>query len=110
MCRPVVRVDDARPPRASGDHPCEGCGICCLALSLPPFDVNELLRAPDELLEEVDAYARSPRFRDSNPCLWLDLATGECRHHRVRPVLCRWFEPGCSACNDLRVRAGLPAI
>ena len=58
----------------------------------------------------MDAYARSPRFRDSHPCLWLDLATGECKHHRVRPVLCRWFEPGCSACNDLRAQAGLPAL
>jgi hypothetical protein len=27
----------------------------------------------------------------------------------VRPVLCRWFEPGGTACNELRAKAGLPA-
>ncbi len=91
-------------------NPCENCGICCLTFPLPPFDANELVRAPDELMEQIDAYAKSARFRDVNPCLWLDLDCGKCRHHRVRPVLCRWFEPGCRACNELRVKAGLPPL
>ena len=91
-------------------NPCENCGICCLAYSLPPFDANERAKAPDALLREVEAYARSPRHRESNPCLWLDLDSGKCRHHDVRPVLCRWFEPGGKACNELRVKSGLPAL
>jgi hypothetical protein len=28
----------------------------------------------------------------------------------VRPVLCRWFEPGCEACNKLRIKTGLPGL
>jgi Fe-S-cluster containining protein len=77
-------------------------------MSLPPFDANELVKATDELLRELDAYARSPRYRDSHPCPWLDLASGKCRHYEVRPVVCRWFEPGGSACNEARRKAGLP--
>ncbi|MFC1679744.1 YkgJ family cysteine cluster protein [Elusimicrobiota bacterium] len=92
------------------DNPCDNCGICCLAFSLPPFDANESAKAPDELLREVDAYAGSARYRKSNPCLWLDLGSRKCKHHEVRPVLCRWFEPGCPACNKLRVKAGLPIL
>ncbi len=92
------------------DNPCDNCGICCQAFSLPPFDDNELVKASDELLGEVDAYASSARYRKSNPCLWLDLASGKCKHHEVRPVLCRWFEPGSLACNRLRLKAGLPEL
>ena len=92
------------------NDPCKNCGICCFAFSLPPFDANELTRASPELMAEVDEYARSPRHRESNPCLWLDLPTGKCRHHEVRPVLCRWFEPGGKACNELRAKASLPVI
>jgi len=91
-------------------NPCENCGICCLAFALPPFDANELVKAPDELLQEVDAYAHSARYQRSNPCLWLDLDSGKCKHHKVRPVLCRWFEPGWTACNELRIKAGLPVL
>lgn len=90
---------------------CDDCGVCCLDLPLPPFDANEeVVRASDELLRELDAYARSARFRASAPCFWLDLGTGKCRHHQARPAACRWFVPGCSACNELRHQAGLPIV
>ena len=92
------------------NNPCDNCGICCLAFSLPPFDANELVKASDELLQQVDAYAHSARYRDSNPCLWLNLDSGKCKHHEVRPVLCRWFEPGSLAYNKLRIKAGLPRL
>ena len=91
-------------------NPCDNCGICCLAFSLPPFDATELVKASDAHLEQVDAYAGSARYRKSNPCLWLDLDTGKCKHYEVRPVLCRWFEPGGVACNELRTEAGLPSL
>ena len=70
----------------------------------------EVVRAPDELLRELDAYTRSARYRASSPCFWLELGSGKCRHHELRPVACRWFVPGCSACNDLRRVAGLPSV
>ena len=94
----------------SSHYKCDNCGICCLAFSLPPFDANELVKPSDELMQQIDDYARSPRYRDSNPCLWLDLDSAKCKHHEVRPVLCRWFEPGSLACNKLRIKFGLSAL
>jgi Fe-S-cluster containining protein len=99
-----VSIDESRAPT---DDPCRDCGVCCLEFSLPPFDANELVRAPDDLVREIEAYVSSARYRKENPCLWLDLASGRCKHHDVRPVLCRWFEPGGKACSELRDRAGL---
>jgi len=92
------------------NNPCVNCGVCCLAFPLPPFDANELVKASEELLRQIDDYASGPRYRDSNPCLWLDLDSGKCKHHEVRSVLCRWFEPGCDPCNELRIKAGLPVL
>jgi len=92
------------------DDPCQECGICCRAFALPPFDANEHIRAPDALLEEIEAYARSDRYSESSPCLWLDPSSGRCRHHDVRPCLCRWFPAGGQACNDLRAEAGLSPV
>jgi len=90
---------------------CTDCGVCCLELSLPPFDANEeLVRAPEELLDALDAYAKGPRYSGSLPCCWLDLVSGRCRHHELRPAACRWFEPGSAACNELREQAGLPRL
>ena len=96
--------------KTPSDNPCANCGICCLAFSIPPFDANELVRASGELMRQIDDYASSARSRESNPCLWLDLASAECKHHEVRPVLCRWFEPAGPACNKLRIAAGLPGL
>ena len=59
------------------NNPCHNCGVCCLAFALPPFDANELVKASDALLQQVDAYAHSARYQKSNPCLWLDLDSGE---------------------------------
>ncbi|MHC5039951.1 MAG: YkgJ family cysteine cluster protein [Planctomycetota bacterium] len=95
---------------APSDNSCEDCGICCFAFSLPPFDANELVRAPEALLQQVDEYARSKGYRETDPCLWLDLDSRKCRHHDMRPVLCRWFEPGGLACNELRAEAGLAKL
>jgi Fe-S-cluster containining protein len=89
---------------------CEGCGVCCRAFSLPPFDANDPSDVPEELHVEIDAHARSPHYRDSDPCFWQDPDTLKCRHHNVRPVLCRWFEPGGEPCNELRLEAGLPRL
>jgi Fe-S-cluster containining protein len=91
-------------------NPCDHCGVCCLAFPLPPFDAHELVKAPDGLLRELDAYQQSARYRDSHPCFWLDLASGKCKHYDVRPVLCRWFQPGSAACHGLRRSAGLQSL
>lgn len=92
------------------EDPCFGCGVCCRLFSLPPFDANEHVRASDELIREVDAYAGSPQYRESDPCMWQDRETGRCLHYDVRPTLCRWFQPGTRGCNELRERAGLKEL
>jgi Fe-S-cluster containining protein len=61
-------------------------------------------------MKEMEAHARSDRFRESDPCPWQDPESGRCIHYEVRPVLCRWFEPGSRACNDLRQEAGLSEL
>ena len=110
-CRLPLSLPSARwRMNTHSNNLCDNCGICCLAFSLPPFDANELVKASDELLQKVDAYARSARYRNSHPCLWLDLDSGKCKHYEVRPVLCRWFEPGSLACNKLRIKVGLPNL
>ena len=64
---------------------------------------------PRRLREELQAIAGpigefSPRFGDDGcPCVWLDRATGKCRHYRYRPSVCRELKVGSEAC--LRIRA-----
>jgi len=100
---------------------CDGCGACCLVVTLPPFlrvfgeageDTWERLRweRPD-LVAEVLAAERALRAAGSpsfgSPCLWFDAATGRCRHHADRPRACRQFAVGGDDCRDARRRAGV---
>ena len=99
---------------------CEGCGACCLVVTLPPFrrtfdeggeEVWERLRweRPD-LVRELLAADRARRARGEpsygTPCLWFDAETRRCRHYDHRPRDCRVFEVGGADCRDARRRAG----
>lgn len=101
---------------------CDGCGgACCRVVTLPPFvrvfgsegeDTWERLRweRPD-LVAEVVAAERARRESGGpafgTPCLWLDPATGRCRHYDDRPRACRKFALGGDDCRDARRRAGV---
>ena len=100
---------------------CEGCGACCRVVTRPPFrrdfdeageDAWERLRwdRPD-LYAEILADERGSRARGGptfgTPCLWLDAATGRCRHYEDRPRACREFALGGVDCRDARRRAGV---
>lgn len=95
---------------------CTNCGLCCMELSSPPFTNVDWERLPAELQAEVNRFLDSPRFiPDGNPCFWLDMVTGQCKHYDHRPDVCREFEVGSDTCREWRTSAkltveGMPVV
>jgi uncharacterized protein len=101
---------------------CEGCGACCCrVVTLPPFrrvfgeegeEAWDRLRwdRPDlraGFLEAERARKADGEASFGSPCLWLDLASGRCRHYEFRPRACREFAVGGVDCLDARRRGGV---
>ncbi len=103
---------------------CDDCGACCMGQNLVPGsdvwiaklseELNEVPRKlpprsiPLPLLEELEAVSRGAcQGSGDEPCLWLNRASGRCRHHKHRPDVCRQFEVGGEACLRIRAEAGL---
>lgn len=38
----------------------------------------------------------------NGPCIWLDQATRQCKHHEYRPHVCRDFDVGSIECQEWR--------
>ena len=59
---------------------------------------------PGKLKEEwqafVDSYRREGEL--DGPCFWFDQETRLCKHHQVRPQVCRDFEAGSVECRQWR--------
>ena len=59
---------------------------------------------PSDLKQEwqkfVAGYKRPGEL--DGPCFWFDMETGQCRHHEVRPRVCRDFETGSKECLEWR--------
>lgn len=70
----------------------------------PDYEIYE--RVPYELRLEIVKDREDFGHLDGKPCLWLDDA-GRCKHYDLRPLVCREFEPGEEACNDMRGNIGL---
>lgn len=47
------------------------------------------------------------KYGDDLPCIWLNVATGQCRNYEYRPDVCRDYEVGNESCRELRVSVGL---
>lgn len=90
---------------------CEGCGVCCMHMAVPPYDEEEL----DELKEGNPAiyadYQAVMKSRDLQltahgtdfiPCGFLDMITRKCRHHDNNPDVCRRFKVGGESCRQFR--------
>ena len=99
---------------------CHNCGLCCMHMRTPPFagEIDPRWQSlPEDLKTEIRQWVMgepSPRYRlmvkfdgDVNPCIWLDLVTGRCRHYELRPDVCRDYEGGNASCRSLRKTVGL---
>ena len=91
---------------------CDGCGVCCLHMAVPPFDTSEIDMLPAEILEDFEAVSETRRLQyaahgtDYTPCGWLNMVTRQCRHYEHRPEVCRDFEVGSTPCVGMRTDAG----
>jgi len=87
---------------------CDGCGVCCTEVSVPPF-LDDIDFVPRELLPEVLAAQASEAERVAQrlPCIWWDQSTRKCIHHEHRPNVCREFEIGGECCLETRQRFGI---
>ena len=87
---------------------CDGCGaVCCRHMGYPPFlvlwDDREFDALPPALQGEVRLAMLARRGDSGLPCIWLD---GErCRHHDLRPSVCRDFTVGGEDCLASRHKA-----
>ncbi len=109
--------------------PCKDCGQCCMSQESPPMYVGYLPGAPFEnedcadarrvrnmpqaLRDELTAYMKNvltgvkPPHPTYPACLWYDAASKRCKHHDLRPDICRDFEVGDKYCQRYRIGAGL---
>ncbi|SDO36995.1 hypothetical protein SAMN05216303_1011248 [Rhodoferax sp. OV413] len=100
------------------ENPCQSCGVCCASFRVD-FSVYESQSeggsVPEGLSVEVTASTCRMRGTDYSPprCAALMGTLGEkvaCGIYEWRPSPCREFEAGSSACQQARMRHGLPAI
>jgi Fe-S-cluster containining protein len=88
---------------------CDGCGLCCLLQSIPPFDWEEVdaLCGVVKASYEARKAARDPAV-DCEPCFWLDPETRRCEYYKHRPEICQdAIRPGDEYCQRYRERAEL---
>ena len=84
---------------------CDGCGACCLDVSLPPFTVEELEQLPNEVQVELALYRSAGRERNMI-CVWLD-AGKKCSRYDIRPKACQEYERGSGECRVVRAQYGV---
>jgi Fe-S-cluster containining protein len=82
---------------------CERCGRCCALsnpISLEPQDVERLsAHLGISIKKTIRRYAdrvevegqRAWAIRNASPCIFLDEASGLCKIHPTRPIVCRAF-------------------
>ena len=94
---------------------CDGCGVCCMHMSVPPFEPSEVKSLPEDVRVSLGAVRQSRTLQlkvhgtDFIPCGWFDMETRQCRHYEYRPQVCRDFDAGSTYCQNLRIDAGLEA-
>ena len=90
---------------------CDDCGACCMGQNFLPVTAcaygAEVDRLPAAYREALEAVLSGPCGGDDGcPCIWLDRETGKCRHHELRPDICREFEIGGEDCLRIRRKKG----
>ena len=119
-------------PTVDQNVSCDDCGgSCCRKVGSPPgwlFDITAAAKEqaagmprcswtrsewgaslPEELFDEMLIYVTTDgrRYDRGLPCLWLDEATGRCRHYDLRPDVCKEFDVGGEDCIESRRREGV---
>ncbi len=91
---------------------CDNCAACCMGQNLLPLSGAVLykMKLPPKLEKPLRAILEGPcKGDDGCACVWLDRATGRCKHHKFRPMICRDFKVGSDDCLRIRAGAGLDA-
>jgi len=83
-----------------------------LELKQQQFDCGNLEGIPSWLIEEMRHQAEEWKTKNtwptySDPCTWYDPISKRCKNYDYRPLLCRAFELGSSACRRVRRIAGV---
>lgn len=90
---------------------CDGCGACCMSMGTPPFagpGDPSWDALPEQLKAEIKAEVFRPGRNYDGPCIWLE--NGRCKHHAIRPMICREFEIGSPACLIWRDEHGVEKL
>ncbi|QDU37210.1 Flagellin N-methylase [Maioricimonas rarisocia] len=106
---------DARAGTLPVIENCDDCGACCMTVGTPPFVLDEERDEARErgvslpLRAEIQARRREldATGRRDAPCLWFDPETLRCRHHEMRPQVCRDYTIGDWHCRFARRREGI---
>ncbi len=103
-------IDTPLPVIQTKPTSCEGCGACCMEMNMLPLAGHcmdgTLGSIPDDLRVELEKIWNSPRRGSGwEPCVWLDRASGKCRHYEYRPEICKEeVELGDDGCMRWRSR------
>jgi Fe-S-cluster containining protein len=86
------------------EYDCAECGLCCIhfggSLNLYPDDI---VRWEEEKNTHLIAIFTAP---SDKPCSLLS-SGNRCTVYETRPLVCRHFANGGSACRELRAEHGL---
>jgi Fe-S-cluster containining protein len=108
-------------PGLNQEYDCAECGLCCTEygsdLHLYEEDVRrwreadetQVLRRLRVIGETATAWYSPDNGQKETACPFLTSADGyRCAIYPARPLVCRHFANGGSACRELRARHGLP--
>jgi Fe-S-cluster containining protein len=87
---------------------CEGCGVCCTEVPVPPY-LDEIDFIPPALQREVYAarLIEEQLIAEKRACIWWDRSTKKCTHHEDRPNICREYEVSGELCLETRAKFGI---
>ncbi len=93
----------------SGEFDCQTCGLCCLELG-GKLGLYEEDFARWRAEDARDILVRIGKRQESPACTFVSAAPYRCTIYDTRPLVCRHFANGGSACRELRAKHGLSQL